>query len=148
MVLRGINSNVPSFQSQELEQDLASWATKSKCTRSALNDLLVILRKQGHRLPKDARTLLRTPRTVEIAEKCGGKYLYLGLETGLLKLVCQNIDFFKDNEDIQLIFNIDGVPLFKSTSLQMSSFGPFYVLYKILNPLFLQYFVVIESQIL
>lgn len=66
--------NVPSFQSQYLEQDLASWATKNKCTRSALNDLLVILRKQGHRLPKDARTLLRTPRTVEIAEKCGGKY--------------------------------------------------------------------------
>lgn len=126
--------NVPSFQSQELEQDLALWATKNKCTRSALNDLLVILRKQGHRLPKDARTLLRTPRTVEIVEKCGGKYLYLGLETGLLKLVCQNIDFFKDNEDMQLIFNIDGVPLFKSTNVQLwpilcsvQNFEPFIV---------------------
>lgn len=30
----------------------------------------------------------------------------------------------------------------------MSSFGPFYVIYKILNPLLLQYFVVIENQIL
>lgn len=56
-------------QPQVLERDLAAWATKNKCTRSALNELLVILRKQ------DVRTLLHTPRTVEIVEKCGGKYL-------------------------------------------------------------------------
>lgn len=58
-------------------------------------------------------------RTVEIVEKYGGKYLYLGLETGLLKLVCQNIDFFKEIEQIQLTFNIDGVPLFMYTNVQL-----------------------------
>lgn len=113
------DESVNECQPQVLERDLAAWATKNKCTRSALNELLVILRKQGHRLPKDARALLHTPRTVEIVEKCGGKYLYLGLETGLLKLVCQNIDFFKEIEQIQVTFNIDGVPLFKSTNVQV-----------------------------
>lgn len=54
------DESVNECQTQVLERDLAAWATKNKCTRSALNELLVILSKQGHRLPQDARTLLHT----------------------------------------------------------------------------------------
>ena len=113
------DENASQDSSQELEIDLAVWATKNKCTRSALNELLAILRKQGLRLPKDARTLLRTPRTVDVVEKCGGNYFYMGLENGVLKLIHQNVDYFADLEQIQLTFNIDGVPLFKSTNVQL-----------------------------
>lgn len=81
--------------SQELEADLAAWVTRNKCTRSAANELLVILRKQGLQLPKDARTLSKTPRTVEVVEKCGGKYLYMGLKSGISKLILQNEDLKK-----------------------------------------------------
>lgn len=73
------DENASQDSSQELEIDLAVWATKNKCTRSALNELLAILRKQGLRLPKDARILLRTPRTVDVVEKCGGNYFYMGI---------------------------------------------------------------------
>jgi len=39
-------------------------------------------------LPKDAHTLLKTPRHVQgIEGKCGGAYKYFGVEDGLLKLI-------------------------------------------------------------
>jgi hypothetical protein len=57
---------------------LAGWAANNnECARSGLNDLLDILRKQGHRLPRDSRTLLQTPRSIHTIKKCGGDYLYL-----------------------------------------------------------------------
>ena len=61
----------------DLAADLVGWATNNECTRSGLNDLLDILRKQGHRLPRDSRTLLQTPRSIHTIQKCGGDYLYL-----------------------------------------------------------------------
>lgn len=66
-----------------------SLSNRNKCKKSAANELFVILRKQGLQLPKDARTLLKTPRTVEVVEKCGGKYLFMGLESGISKLIYQ-----------------------------------------------------------
>ena len=57
--------------------ELAGWAANNECTRSGLNDLLDILRKQGHRLPRDSRTLLQTPRSIHTIKKCGGDYLCL-----------------------------------------------------------------------
>ena len=59
-----------------LSDDLCEWASKHKLTRVALNDLLSLLRKHGHELPKDSRTLLNTPSQVENIAKCGGKYIY------------------------------------------------------------------------
>ena len=44
--------------------ELAGWATNNECARSGLNDILDILRKQGHRLPKDSRTLFQTQRSI------------------------------------------------------------------------------------
>ncbi|XP_013861902.1 uncharacterized protein LOC106516213 [Austrofundulus limnaeus] len=40
------------------EDDLRRWALEHKLTHQALNGLLAILRKQGHILPMDCRTLL------------------------------------------------------------------------------------------
>ena len=44
-----------------LEKKLAAWKREHSITRSALDDLLMILRSEGHRVPKDGRTLLKTP---------------------------------------------------------------------------------------
>jgi len=45
-------------------KQLANWSALSGCSREKLNDLLSILRTSGRQLelPKDARTLLCTPR--------------------------------------------------------------------------------------
>ena len=49
--------------------EVAGWAANNECTRSGLTDLLDILRKQGHRLPRDSRTLLQTSRSIHTIKK-------------------------------------------------------------------------------
>lgn len=60
------------------EDDLRQWAVEHKVTHRALNGLLSTLRKQGHLLPVDCRTLLATPRQNTAEPKCGGHYKYYG----------------------------------------------------------------------
>ena len=101
----------------DLGEEIAEWAARNSCKRSAVNEILHILRCQGHRLPKDARTLLQTPQRVESVDKCGGQYAYFGIATGVLKILAQNPDFQENSIDICI--NIDGVPLFKSSPTQL-----------------------------
>lgn len=50
----------------KLQQKLATWASKNNCQRGAVNELLGILREEGHTdLPKGCRTLLATPRVID-----------------------------------------------------------------------------------
>ena len=96
-----------------LKGNLAEWVVKNQTSHSATNELLEILRSFGHEeLPKDVRTLLKTPRHIAVKEKCGGEYIYFGLETCILKHLgeTQTID------SVDLFVNIDGLPIFKSTS--------------------------------
>ena len=81
--------------------------------------MLKILRQHNNtELPKDARTLLQTPATVQIDDLAGGNYCYLGIKKGLERLVGQNlIDFSQNCLDLQI--NIDGLPIFKSSSLHL-----------------------------
>uniref|UniRef100_X2B2T0 Uncharacterized protein n=1 Tax=Capitella teleta TaxID=283909 RepID=X2B2T0_CAPTE len=98
---------------------MATWACANKLTRSAVQDLLVLLRGEGHdSLPKDCRTLLKTPRSIQVTVKCGGSYSYFGLESCLLLLLETNASWARDNNSIDLIVNIDGIPLFKSNNSQ------------------------------
>lgn len=120
----GFDSDNPD-EVPDLGEEIAMWATKNKCTRTALNEMLDILRRHGHRLPKDARTPLETPRLVQDVAKCGGRYVYFGIETGILRNVTQYKSFAQNNDCIQLCVNIDGAPLFKSTNVH---FWP--ILYK------------------
>lgn len=103
----------------DLGDELAAWANTNKITRSGLNEMLDILRRHGHRLPKDARTLLQTPRLVVTEEKCGGQYCYFGIESGLLRTLAQNPLFAERDDSIDLTVNIDGLPLFKSSNIQL-----------------------------
>ena len=101
-----------------LSEQLASWACKHSHTRASVNELLDMLRKQGMELPKDARTLMHTPRTISVTDKCGGQYSYFGIGPGLQRMLSKNVSY-KDNFDsIALQVNVDGIPLFKSTSHQ------------------------------
>ena len=62
----------------DLQSELAVWATTNKCTRDCINQLLDILSRNGHNnLPKDSRTLLRTPRRVDTTSKCGGEFFHI-----------------------------------------------------------------------
>lgn len=103
----------------EIRKDLANWALKHNCTRSMLNELLVILRRHGQsNVPADGRTLLQTPRTVDVLHRCGGQYAYFGIEQGILHVLGLKSLVLKENA-ISLQFNIDGIPLFKSSNIQL-----------------------------
>ncbi|KAL7382570.1 hypothetical protein ABVT39_024430 [Epinephelus coioides] len=95
------------------EEDLRQWAVHNKTTHRSLNELLLILRKQGHLLPLDARTLLATPQRNTTEDKCGGQYAYYGLEKGICRFLGQ-----AEAKDVNLIVNIDGIPFFKSSGVQ------------------------------
>lgn len=101
-------------------EQIASWALRNHNTRSSINELLSILRENGHpELLKDARTLLGTPRKVSCISPCGtGAYLHYGLEralTDLLKKSPQNTI----PHHILLDLNFDGLPLAKSSRSQL-----------------------------
>ena len=98
---------------------MAKWAVENNCTQSSRNLLLQILRESGHILPKDSKTLLQTPQVIITEDKCNGTYKHFGIKEQLINFYKESL---LDLPHINLIVNVDGVPLFKHFH---SSFGPF-----------------------
>ena len=116
----------------ELQTELAVWSTSSMCTRDSLNQLLAILRRNRHpELPKDSRTLLKTPRSATSYSKCGGDFFHLGIESGIKRIFDSIVITNEVTQNVELIVNIDGLPLFKSSSLEL---WPFLCRFKGLKP--------------
>jgi hypothetical protein len=107
------------FSSEEagssFQSGLAKWVVDSHTTREHCNSLLSLLRNEGLDLPKDQRTLIKTPRSVTVYEKCGGQYLYFGLKKALHAVFCGNLTR-ADRLNVQI--NVDGIPIYKSNSTQ------------------------------
>lgn len=100
-----------------LRTSLKYWATSYSISLVALSSLLSILTMFHPTLPKDGRTLLGTPRNVPITTIQGGDYYHFGIVKGVLsRLACLCVPSTMTTINIQ--FNIDGLPLFKSSKLQ------------------------------
>lgn len=115
----------PSTDPQDLCDELRSWAITHQIKHTALNSLLNILKSHIplNTLPKDARTLVHTPRKTEISSdsRLGGHYWHYGLEKILKEAVSR---FDEIPTTLSLNVNIDGLPAFKSSS---KSFWPILV---------------------
>lgn len=115
----------------DMRSDVADWAVSTNQPHSSVNWILKIMAQHGHNeLPKDARTLLSTPKVVERQAKCNGEYIYYGLERGIRRILAQ----CPAVTDINLCINVDGIPVFKSNNsqfwpmlAQIHSFEPFVV---------------------
>ena len=107
----------PTTQTTPFSGKLAEWFSGSGCSRESLNELLAILRISDEHsdLPKDARTLLNTPRHVEAVSRFGGQYLYVGITKGMK----HQVDLLKNADSFELTVNIDGLPLSKSSNSQL-----------------------------
>lgn len=111
------SNNEVEVNTRNLLPDLAKWALTNNLSHSALNGLMEVLRENvDQELPKDARTVLNTPRQVSFCKKCGGEYIYLGIKEGILRQ--PKIKYFV-GEKISLKVNIDGLPLFKSAGTEV-----------------------------
>lgn len=116
------SANEPCSTEQDLGRELQSWAILNRIKRNALSDLLKLLRRHPCHsfLPSDARTLLNTPRgpclECPITPLSPGHYCHFGLEAGLLYAISALHELPRD---LVLSFNIDGLPLSKSSNLQL-----------------------------
>lgn len=94
---------------------LRSWAIRHNVTKRTVNALLKILREIGLKwLPRDSRSLCRTPRKVVLVPMCGGKYWHHGLAINLQRIFAK----LDENITVKLNFNVDGIPLFKSSGME------------------------------
>ena len=150
--LSSLNSNETNSQNEdpqssdvetrfEISNELAAWGADFGISHAALRALLHILRGKYPELglPKDPRTLLSTRRNYEIKRIAGGEYFHFGAVAGITVSILSEKQFFESDlvENIELQFNIDGLPLFKSANTQ---FWP--ILSRVVKPVVLSPFIV------
>jgi len=135
--------NTPDSDSESTHQPIArfihDWATKHNITRIALNELLAYLQQFHKSLPKDSRTLLKTPTDYDIRTIQGGLYHHFGLQSALTKILnsCKATVNLTQNAVVSLQLNIDGLPIFKNSA---THFWP--ILCRVISPIVTEPFVV------
>ncbi|XP_070379187.1 uncharacterized protein [Dermacentor albipictus] len=113
------SSSVPS----DFAERLRSWAIKENVTHTAVTSLLKMLKTSSFdpsSLPSDARTLLSTPRGTQrapaLTDMAPGQYCHFGLQCSLENALSEAC--FKGSH-VSLLFNIDGLPISKSSNMQL-----------------------------
>lgn len=108
--LNNDNDNDNDNNDNELNKTLATWTISHNISHTACNALLKILKQYtSHILFADARTLLKTPRQTHTLKICEGEYFHFGLNDIIQKMLLKD-----NNAYINLLINIDGLPLAKS----------------------------------
>ena len=105
-------------QNDNFSESLSSLAVKHQVKHNFLDDLLKLLKQNGHPdLPVTARTLLKTTKYVELETRSGMDYIYFGIKDKLLQTLTRYPSHLIEQVDtLHLSFNIDGIPLFKSSN--------------------------------
>lgn len=111
-------NNHPIENGMSVPSKLTAWALQHNIAHTAINDLLNIMKQYIPELPTDARTLLGTCRNIALKSVDSGKYYHFGLKTCIENLVIQS-SYLKDTKSLEIILNIDGLPLSKSSSSQV-----------------------------
>lgn len=114
----------------DVVENLRQWACAiPPVPHTRLDNLLKLLKPILPHLPKTSKTFLATESTTynigKIDENDDGDFIYFGLESYLQNIINPRLHI---NQSIELLINIDGLPLFKSSSKQ---FWP--ILVKIFN---------------
>lgn len=113
------NNNRDSINSPEilnLSEELRNWATTKHVSHSALSSLLHVLSPYHPQLPLDSRTLLKTPKYLNIKKLDNGEYCYIGL---LCNLKHKLIRCLYPYSKFKISFNVDGLPLYNSSNIQL-----------------------------
>ena len=66
-----------TIEQESFLDQIKSWVIKNRISRETTNELLSILKNNGHSIPSDYRTILNIPKSIETQSKCGGKYIYI-----------------------------------------------------------------------
>lgn len=97
-------------------ESIKTWALKFHINHNALNNLLAILHEFGMNfLPRDSRSLLKTPKNVAIVPIGNGQYWYNGIKNCLQHEIAKLDQIINQ---VSLTFNIDGFSTSNSSKYQ------------------------------
>jgi len=116
-----------------LGTQIAEWSFKFNVSQNALSSLLGILRpvlSDSHQLPKDPRTLLKTPKSISVSDIDGGKFYYFGIrkhliietEKGFVRCRFPLVEKLYESMGSNLLtlsVGSDGFPVSRSSNVQM-----------------------------
>lgn len=122
--VEGPNEQAACMTSQNentnMSQQLQQWAISNNVNNMALSNLLKLLKPHFPNLPLDARTLLKTPRNTLTRLMDPGEFYYFGLEKQIIKLLQKQYEAFsKPIISCELLVNVDGLPISKSSGSQL-----------------------------
>ena len=63
--------------------------------------------------------MLNTPRSIASYSKCGGDFFHLEIESGIKRALDSTVITNENTQNIALIVGIDGIPLFRSSSVEL-----------------------------
>jgi len=117
-----ITENITEKQSYCDENDdtiidcLRPWAASNPSVpQYFLTSLLHLLKRFFPTLPADARIPLKTSSKFHVQDLEIGQFVYFGIKNSIIRNGSQILNL----NIIELIFNIDGLPLFKSCNMQL-----------------------------
>ncbi|KYM96038.1 hypothetical protein ALC62_13308 [Cyphomyrmex costatus] len=117
-VMGNNSSKFEESSNNSLWNSLRKWAISNvNVPLVAINSLLHILVPLHPELPLDVRTLLKTPSKINVKMMETGEFVYMGLQNAIEQHLTHNLNFV--NSIINLTFNVDGLPLFKSSNTQL-----------------------------
>ncbi|KAE9530085.1 hypothetical protein AGLY_011547 [Aphis glycines] len=109
-----------SVSNLSISEKLRLLILKHKVSHNFCNSLLGLLKGEGLDVPKNIRTLMKTPKNHEIVENSGGSYIHLGLRNMLIPyLIKQNVQLYIPSRILNIGINIDGLPIAKSSKSQL-----------------------------
>lgn len=107
-------SDIDGRDNEPTPERIRKWAIEHRIKKRALNSLLKLLISSGLKgLSPDSRTLLRTPRSIPISPMGSGQFWYNGIQKCLERMYVN----LRENTDVKLNINVDGLPLFKSSKI-------------------------------
>lgn len=110
------NTYTISVNPTSFRESFRNLMIKHNATLALTTDVLHLLATVLPFLPLDGRTLLKTPRSTETTKLTNGEFCYFGLETCIINKLTGRV--LPPGHPIELDFNIDGLPLFKSSSTE------------------------------
>ncbi|KAK4881065.1 hypothetical protein RN001_004384 [Aquatica leii] len=101
-----------------LNDEIKYWATTSSTSCTDVTRLLHILKPHHPSLPLDYRTLVKTPTHIPKKQLQTGEYCHIGLLVNIQRILDMYVKQHNP-KNLELSFNIDGLPLFHSNTVQL-----------------------------